>query len=130
MTNPFMWSKLLSIAVGGAAGAVARYALHQSTLRWSFWGLPTGTLLVNLIGCFLFGFIWALMGHRLPMGSLWRTGLFVGFLGSFTTFSTLAFETYHLAEDAMPIMAVLNIALHGVLGLLLVWGGISLGRSL
>ena len=82
-----------------------------------------------MVGSFALGFVLIWLQSVAPTAQA-RQFVAVGFLGSFTTFSTLAFETYHIAEDAMPVMAVLNMAIHGVLGLLLVWGGISLGRSL
>lgn len=77
---------LLFIAIGGAAGSVLRYAV-QKALNASF---PAGTLLVNVLGCFLIGLLWALANKG--MDEQKRLLLMTGFCGGFTTFSAFSLE--------------------------------------
>ena len=78
-------------------------------------GFPWGTLTVNVLGCFLFGLIWTLTQQRFMIGVETRTILLVGFLGSFTTFSTFLFETDQMIEHAELLLVGLNVV--GQLGL-------------
>ena len=124
------WIHLAGIAGAGALGALARFGLSGLLHRWQPGGFLTGTVVVNLLGCLLFGFFWALLGHRIPLAAPLRVTLFVGFLGSFTTFSTFAFEIHHLFDRGEPGLAVATILLQVLGGLGLTWLGLTLGRAL
>jgi CrcB protein len=102
---------LLVVAAGGALGSLARYAVAVA-LPHGRSGLPVGTLLVNLAGCFLLGL---LVGAR-PDARWLRPFLGTGVLGGFTTFSTFALETDRLLARA-PAVAGLYVALSLLLGL-------------
>lgn len=78
--------QILLIAIGGAAGSVLRYAV-QKVLNTSF---PTGTLVINITGCFLIGLLWALVNKGLDEQK--RLLLMTGFCGGFTTFSAFSLE--------------------------------------
>ena len=91
-------------------------------------GFPYGTLVVNILGCFLFGLVWALAAERMAIGPEARTILLVGFLGSFTTFSTFIFESHWLLADARWVWAVANLVAMNVVGLGLFVAGLALGR--
>jgi CrcB protein len=97
---------LLFIAAGGAVGALARHGLVAWVHGWAGASVPWGTFAVNTIGSFLIG---GLMGYveTSPLSPTLRTVLAVGLLGSFTTFSTYAFETVTLVRDGQALRAVL-----------------------
>ena len=103
----FRW---LGIMVAGAAGAAARYVLSGAIQRLFASEFPWGTWLVNITGCFLFGVVWSLAMDRMVIPPAWRTVLLVGFLGSFTTFSTFVYESEQLLEHAQWGAALLNMA--------------------
>ncbi len=125
-----MLSKLLLIAVAGAAGTLARYGLG-GFVQTRFAGVfPYGTLAVNLLGCLLFGLIVALADRYAALSSETRIILLVGFMGAFTTFSTFMFETQKLLEDGEWLRLSLNLLGQNVGGLACVILGLALGRML
>lgn len=118
----------LFIAVGGAAGAVLRYLISGWSYRLLGTGFPWGTLVVNILGSFLIGFLWQLFEY-VPISSNMRSLIFIGGLGAFTTFSTFAFESLNLFRDGDISLGVANILLMDIFGLLLGLLGIILGRT-
>lgn len=119
--------KLFLIALGGALGALLRYAISGLALRILGPGFPWGTLAANLLGCFLIGLFWSLSDRvTLPP----RTGpfLFIGLLGAFTTFSTYGLESIHLLRDGEVLRGLTNIAASNVLGLAAVVLGFGCAR--
>ena len=93
----------LAIAAGGSLGAVSRYWMSTTTYQWLGLGFPYGTLMVNLSGSLVMGFLSVLLVHRFNVSEEIRIGLLAGFLSSFTTFSTFAMDTLHMAgNDAIP----------------------------
>ena len=123
-------NQLISIALGGACGAVVRFLMSSGLYQWLGRGFPYGTLAVNLVGSFLIGLLTeALILQRIAIGVEYRAAILVGFIGAFTTFSTFSLETIYLLEQGSFGKAGLNI-LVSVLGCLLaVWIGLLLGRS-
>jgi fluoride exporter len=120
--------KVLLIGVAGAAGALARYGLSGLVQRFGNGTFPWGTLVVNLTGCFLFGLIWSIGEDRIAIGGHLRIILLVGFMGAFTTFSTLAFETTQMLRDAEWLRAGFNVAFHNIVGILVLIVGLKVGR--
>lgn len=116
--------QILVIALGGSVGAVARFI----TANWVYGllgrGFPYGTLFVNVLGCYLMGFLTELLLQRLQVAAEYRAALLVGFLGAFTTFSAFAFETLFLYEDGGLGKALLNIVLSVCLCIFAVWLGL------
>jgi CrcB protein len=100
------------IALGGATGACLRFFLSQMMLQWFGKGFPFGTLLVNLVGSFLLGFLYALIEHGHLESALWRTTVGVGFLGALTTFSTFSVDTLMLIQQGLLVKATLNIVIN------------------
>lgn len=125
-----MVQKLLWFAGAGAMGTLARYLFGGLVQRLTPAGFPWGTLAVNSLGCLIFGVIWALAEERFLIGSETRMVLLIGFLGSFTTFSSFAFETSQFVRDAQWTYALLNLLAHNIAGLAFVFIGYVVGRSI
>jgi len=121
--------KIAYLALGGAIGAIFRYWI--SGLPHKFFGgvFPWGTLAVNLAGSFLIGFFWGLLSRE-NISTNVRSFLFIGLFGSFTTFSTFAFESLNLIRDGNIKFALVNVIASNVLGILLVFGGFVLSKMI
>ena len=121
---------VVSIAVFGAAGCLARYFIsirvHDSFGR----AFPYGTLCVNLVGAFLIGFVMEFAIRSTHLSANLRTGITIGFLGGLTTFSTFSYETFRLLEDGKFIIAAANVLVSVVVCLAFTWLGIMAVRSL
>jgi len=115
--------KYALIVVLGATGSVCRYLLAGFAQSLTAGTFPLGTLVVNLIGCFLIGMLNTALTGPIPIRPEYRVGIVVGLLGGFTTFSSFAWETFSLAEDGQKAGAALNIVLSVVVGLAAVWTG-------
>lgn len=123
-----LW-KILSVAAGGAAGAVARYLINISPLSAVFEKFPLPTFLINVSGSFLIGFLLILLTDKWDVGDNIRMAVLVGFLGAFTTFSTFEMEIYGLAKEREFTIALLYLLLSVAAGFLGVAAGVWLGRS-
>lgn len=110
------------LALAGALGALARHGMSlavngAANLLWGRTDFPWGIFLVNVLGCFLFGVVWELSAGRQFFSDSTRTVLLVGFMGSFTTFSTLIFDTNRLWDSAHEMLLLLNLGGQIVLGI-------------
>lgn len=123
-------SRYLLIAGFGAAGAVCRYAVDRWVSDVSAGQFPWGTLTVNVVGAFLLGVLVAITTERLVLDENWRIALGIGFLGSFTTFSTFAYESIRLAEDSAWLLTMANVFGMIALGLTAALAGLALGRTI
>jgi len=115
---------ILLVGIGGALGSISRYLLGtwvQSISRSL--DFPFGTLAVNLIGCFVIGFLAELAEARGAFTPESRAFMFIGVLGGFTTFSSFGNETINLFRDGNTFNALANIGSSVILGLALVWFG-------
>ena len=92
------WAQLGWLALAGALGTLARYGASELANRLAGGHYPLGTFTVNVLGSFLFGFIWHLAAVRLLIPDQLRIILLVGFMGSFTTFSSLMFDSFALGQ--------------------------------
>ena len=108
--------KWITLAIGGIAGTFARYLLAGFIYETVGTGFPYGTLVVNLIGCFLIGFFAALSDEKFLLGPTGRLLLMVGFCGAFTTFSTFMLETANLVKDGETLRAFFNVFASVVVG--------------
>jgi CrcB protein len=118
------------VFVAGAAGAAARYVLDGALQeRWDG-AFPIGTFVVNVVGAFLLGSIVGVATARSPAPDALLETAGVGFVGSFTTFSTLAFESLRLLREGSARLAFVNLAGSVVAGLAAASLGLALGASL
>lgn len=117
-------TNILWVGCGGFIGSVCRYSLNGFIQRFlSQPWLPYGTLVVNLLGCFLIGLLNGLTEVREFISPELRLMIFIGLLGGFTTFSTFGYESYGLAKNGNLSASLFNIAIHIVFGLFAVWLG-------
>ncbi|MEM6326724.1 MAG: fluoride efflux transporter CrcB [Bacteroidota bacterium] len=114
----------LLVALGGAAGALARWGVSEGMARWLGTAAPWGTWTANVLGCFLIGLAMPTLSASDPRRAL----LVVGFLGAFTTFSTYSAETLHLWETGRAGLALANAAGSVVVGLAACALGLALAR--
>ncbi len=125
-----MMIKILIVGLGGFAGAVARYTLSDWVQRLAKGDFPFGTLIVNVLGCFLIGILMGWVQARQDLSHHLRLLLTTGVLGSFTTFSTFGYETLALLEKGDLKLGLANIAANLALGILSVWLGLFAGKQL
>jgi len=120
---PSLYS-ILYVALGGAVGSVSRYLLGTWTQSLSkSIDFPYGTLIVNLIGCFVIGLLSQLAESRGAFTPESRAFVFIGILGGFTTFSSFGNDTLNLLRDGNSFNALANVGANVIVGLLLVWLG-------
>ncbi len=121
-------TKLFNLIIGGAAGTIARYVLAGAVYRFAGTSFPYGTLIVNVSGCFILGFLASLSDKKFILGPDARLLLMIGFCGAFTTFSTLIFESDNLLKNGQAIRAFTNIFASVILGFILFRAGSLLGE--
>ena len=122
-------TKYLAVAAGGAAGAMLRYCLTLSGLGRAAQPFPMATFVINITGSFIIGFFLTLATERIPINPHIRLAVAVGFVGAYTTFSTLEYETARLLEGKDFVYAFLYVVLSFAIGFGAVWAGIILARQ-
>jgi fluoride exporter len=118
------------IALFGTLGCCARYGM--TNLVQTIYGreFPYATLIINVGGSFLMGFLFVETLERLTVSPELRTGILTGFIGGYTTFSTFEMEMLLLVEQGEPIKALLYLALSILLGFAAAFGGAYIARNL
>ena len=120
----------ISIAAGGAVGALLRFWTSNGVHILLGRSFPFGTLSVNILGSMAMGLLYVLFLERMTVEPEVRAALLVGFLGAFTTFSTFSIETLNLVEQAEYVKALTNIVF-SVLGCVFAaWIGMKIGRQI
>ena len=119
---------ILLVAIGGAVGSIARYLMASSIQTATGWEFPVGTVLVNLLGCFLIGILYVLLVARPDPRHDLRALLMVGVMGGFTTFSSFSLETVTLAMNGNYTGATLNVVISVAACLVGTVLGIALAR--
>ncbi len=122
--------KILSIGLGGAFGAVARYLVNISPLARLFDKFPFPTFAINVSGSFLIGFLLILLTDKMPVSEYLRMMLLVGFLGAFTTFSTFEAEIWGLVKEGNFLTALGYLLLSVVFGFVAVVAGARVAQAL
>jgi CrcB protein len=123
-------NQVIAIAGGGAIGAVLRYWISTGVYTLIGRGFPYGTLVVNVLGSLIMGFLYIWLLERVPGSVAMRAFLLIGLLGAFTTFSTFSVETLNLIEAGQIAKAVLNTLLSVVLCVGAAALGIMLARQI
>ncbi len=125
-----MWLNYVAVATGGAFGCAARYGLTE--LIQLVWGrnFPVATLIINVLGSFILGFLFFETLDRLTIAPILRTAILTGGLGGFTTFSTFMVESMLLVVDGRPGRALLYMTLSVMLGFAAAVAGGLLSRQL
>lgn len=127
--NMEMTVRILSVAAGGALGAVARYLINISPLARVFDKFPFPTFFINITGSFLIGFMLIILTDKIEVNDNLRMAVMIGFLGAFTTFSTFEMEIYGLVQERNFLIAFTYLFLSVLTGFVGVVGGVLLGRK-
>lgn len=124
-----MATRFALLGLAGALGTMARYGVHVGVVA-RLGHSAIGTFVVNVVGCFLLGLAWGLLHSRDLLAADVRLILLTGFLGAFTTFSALLFDTAKLARDHSAFAAAANVSGQVVVGFALMGVGMLIGRAL
>jgi CrcB protein len=122
--------KLLMIAAAGLVGTLVRYGLGGLVQKQVDSLFPLGTVVVNVLGCLLFGILWSWAENRITVDSSLRAAIFIGFFGAFTTFSSFAYETVAMLRESQWIAACGNILIQNLLGIGGMLVGLMIGKRL
>ncbi len=121
--------KLLAVAFGGSIGAVLRFLIYELIESKHHSDFPWATLTVNLLGSLVIGFLWGYFA-RIYVTPGMRLLIFVGILGSFTTFSTFAFDNFSLIKSGDYIYMTFYLLATNLFGISLAVGGYLLSKSI
>jgi CrcB protein len=130
IVNSLLTNDFLVIAVGAVLGANARYLLSRYSARLMGPVFPYGTLVINVLGSMIVGFFVVWTTERVLADPRWRLLVVVGFCGSFTTFSSYAFESMAYFEQGQWLLMVTNILSNNLLCLGAALAGMALARVL
>ncbi|GAP12878.1 camphor resistance protein CrcB [Longilinea arvoryzae] len=116
------------ISSGAVLGANLRYWVGDwAAQKWGA-AFPYGTLVINVSGSLVIGFLLTLIAERVVVDPRWRLFLVVGFLGAYTTFSTYMFDSFSLIEKGQWLPGMMNLFGSSALGILAVGAGVFLGK--
>ena len=118
------------IALGGAAGAIARYQVAAMIQARIPAGFPWGTFIVNISGCLVMGVVTILLTERLVTHPNWRFLIPIGFIGAYTTFSTFELETFRAVTEGSWLIGAANVVGSVLAGYVALWLGVVLTRAL
>jgi CrcB protein len=112
---------ILLIAVGGSIGAVSRYLLSTFIQNRILFSFPIGTLVVNILGCLFIGIFLKSGSYLTATQQMWKAFIVIGFIGSFTTFSTFAGDIYELFQSGRPLLGIVYLICNNIFGVLMVY---------
>ena len=120
---------ILFVALGGGIGSVTRYLVSLwAAGRWGA-DFPYGTLLVNVVGCYIIGFFMILATEKYLLPNYWKLLIASGFLGGLTTFSSFSYESLRFVQEGAWPSAAVNLSANLITGLIATWLGIVTARS-
>jgi len=122
--------KNIAVAIGGAAGTILRYVVHQLPLPFDELYRPILTILINVSGSFLLGFLTILFAKKFPVSAEVRLGITTGLLGGYTTFSTLCKEAVLLGLSGDIFLSAVYVFASVLLGLAAAWLGIKTAKRM
>jgi len=120
-------SNFLYVAIGGSIGAVFRYSLSSLIFRLFSESVFLKTLVVNLVGSLIIGLLYGIF-EATPIPDNLKLFIFVGVLGSFTTFSAFTFESFYMLKDGQYLMTFINISISVLIGISMVFLGFWISR--
>ncbi|MBA3440069.1 MAG: fluoride efflux transporter CrcB [Pyrinomonadaceae bacterium] len=120
--------KALFVGLAGLLGTLSRYWLSDWMARRFGDEFPTPTLVVNITGCFVAGIFLYFLQERWLANTTLQATVFIGFLGAFTTFSSVGLQTFTLLRNGEPALAALYMVASNLGGLLMVWAGYGLAK--
>ncbi len=120
--------KVLTIALGGSLGALMRYLVTVFSTKLFGADYPWGTVVANLLGAFLIGLLWGFF-EKITIHDNVKNFAIIGFLGSFTTFSSLSWDTFNILKNGSTKLALIHLTFTNFLGLALVILGYTLARK-
>ncbi len=123
-------NQILAIAGGGAIGALLRFWVSTGVYTLTGRAFPYGTLIVNVLGSLLMGFLYIWLLERTLAAPALRAFILIGLLGAFTTFSTFSIETLNLVEAGELLKALLNTLLSVVLCVAAAAAGVMIARQI
>jgi fluoride exporter len=126
-----MLIQYIIVGIGGSLGAVSRFIVEAwvgGFTRTSVF--PFGTLVVNLLGCLIIGFLFGIVAISQLIGPRTRLMIITGFLGAFTTFSSFGYETFALIQNQKYFFALLNILVQVIGSLIAVWIGYAVSKMI
>jgi len=119
---------IAAVAAGGSIGATARYLTAVVGVRLFGDKFPVGTVIANLVGCFIAGLLVGLLERRLVLSPTMELAIFTGFLGALTTLSAFSVETTSFLRESNWTLALTHIGLNAVLGIAMVIAGLATSR--
>jgi fluoride exporter len=125
-----MAQKAMWLALAGSCGTLCRFGLCEAASKIKGVPFPLGTFAVNVLGSFVFGFLYAAAQSKFNFSPETRAILLVGFVGAFTTFSTFAFDTAKLLHTQQWMLGLANVMGQIVLGMIALVAGVLVGRAL
>lgn len=116
---------ILAVFIGGGTGAVLRYLAGVLAVKVLNVNLPVSTFVVNIAGCFILGFLFALFVSKPEVNPALKLALTAGFCGGLTTFSTFSFEMFEMLKNAQYMQVLVYLVSSLTVGLLAVWIGVN-----
>jgi fluoride exporter len=122
--------KYFLIALGGSAGAIARYWIGVTVAGRMGTKFPYGTFVINISACIIIGFFLTFLSSRAGMNPAWRYLIPVGFVGAYSTFSTYEWETFSSIRTGAFFIASLYALASLFLGLVAIWCGVLIAEAI
>lgn len=116
---------ILAVFIGGGTGTVLRYLAGVLAVKVLHVNLPLSTFVVNIAGCFVLGFLFALFVSKPEINPALKLALTAGFCGGLTTFSTFSFEMFEMLKNAQYMQVSVYLVSSLTVGLLAVWIGVN-----
>lgn len=123
-----MWKLMLLAGLGGFFGTCSRFLINRLFLLFWKSTFPMATFAVNVVGCFVFGILFGMLGKSGIVSPKLNALLITGFCGGFTTFSTFSFDAFSLGSNGMPLSSAFYAVASVLTGLLAVWLGLWMTR--